>query len=152
MADVGKYDTREAAHILGVARMKTEHDAQEGKALEGLLGALRDAAIAAGYSALLKKNVLVDSTFLHVSWAPRVGCTFGEKGGRPGVAPSLEPTAELRMIEGIEFDPISGIFVGTEPDEHIVPTPGEPKARRSAVAVAADHIIRLMNASSKPAA
>jgi hypothetical protein len=60
------------------------------------------------------------------------GVTVGFDAGKRG---SLMPDVP------IEFESATGEWVGRERDGYIVPTPGEPYSRRSAVAVVAESVI-----------
>ena len=49
----------------------------------------------------------------------------------------------------IEYDPFAKTFIGKQYDDAIAPIPGEPRRRRSPVAVVAERIVELIDEQSK---
>jgi hypothetical protein len=142
-------EINEAARIFAVAQAKREPLGSSWKPREEALRALVAAVVAAAKEA----GHSVDSDQRGASiYHHRMAAVFIQiidhqtlslnSPNEPG-----DPTIESVLLESlpVEFDPISGAFVGTGADVYLVPNPGTPIRRRSAVAVIAEAITKLMD-------
>jgi hypothetical protein len=47
-------------------------------------------------------------------------------------------------IAGLRFNPVTTMWEGTDDDDFVVPTPGQPRAKRAALAVIIRHVCRML--------
>lgn len=128
-----QYDTEEAIRILARLKKDDRYDGDRDAAIE-LLQALKGPAKEAG---------------LEVDDSDRDTLTFTANGSshevrfwvQKGKVTTAADERTYLPVQGIEFDPIKRIYVGTEEDKYRIPTPGKPRARRSAVAVLAEYLL-----------
>jgi hypothetical protein len=95
------------------------------------------------------------------SEAPRLG-KFGfrnivlkvdEDGGGVRVFPPSEsdkPIPTGGVLAPLVYDPIPKKWCGRDFDQYVVPTPGQPWPKRSALAVVVEAALRMINAPAKP--
>lgn len=143
---MGTYDTREAVQLLAKARLsrsRSPYREQMRKAAEELIADTLEAARAAGFDTRKEEqgSSLVGEGSVFVRLTPGVDgvlISFENGSGRP--TPVVEPE--------IEFDAASGQWVSKKSDAFLVPVPGEPHRRRSAVAAVAERIAEVLGKSS----
>jgi hypothetical protein len=137
------YDLDEATGILArahAALSPAAHNDRERAALD-LQEAVKKAAVAAGYE--------TQGTTIA---QPKQGAVFTVVDGGFFIGVKDYPErGNTRTFSdlAIEYDPLTKMYIGTEYDDTIVPVPGEPRRRRSAVAVVAERIVALIKEQSE---
>lgn len=141
------YDLDEAKAILArahVALSPATNQDRERAALD-LQDAVTKTAEAAGYETQRAGSRITIAQ-------PRQGAVFTivDGGFFIGVKdfPEMGTTRQFGDL-AIEYDPLTKMYIGKEYDNTIVPVPGEPRRRRSAVAVVAERIVALIAEQSE---
>lgn len=144
-ANVVTYDDREARWIFAKAAAEIV-PAVEGRDRAGieLLGAFID--LVNGCKGLDAERSQVGGRTAHVV-IPRIAeawVIYSGEGKFILKADGVEP-ATIQFV----YDEVEGKLVGAEDDTYITPTPGEPRAKRSALAVLAEATVDLLTRPGK---
>ena len=134
-----RHDRREALQLLSNAHVKESWDAPEmrTKREAAALALLKDVLeIAVQAHFVLSKGKIVVGSGQATIW-------IGLVGDPSGIHVVWEPNAgqSKTLDPALEFDDVTGSWVGKELDTFVVPIPGQPFARRSAAAVVAASIV-----------
>lgn len=136
------YDSREALDIFARAHERHDrrkHYQERAGAATDLLKAVLTAAKAAGYDAG------PEGGYIAVFQPHRGGVYLRVEDDALLVHTDREPNPDKWKKLPIEYDPVLGIFVGTAEDSYLLPAPGQPRRRRSAVAVVAEVITAMID-------
>lgn len=142
------YDQVEAIEIF--TRAKPHLDAAEAQAEAS--AKLVDAVVAAAREGGLEASKVSDHHATINGEKLTVHLTSGGTRGWPLLAASFKQSAEPRWsrVEGIEYDPVAKLFVGTAEDATKGGAGGASPPRRSAVAVVAEAIVAMLTTAAPP--
>jgi hypothetical protein len=143
------YDDREARTILAFAAEEFYPDkVAAGKAIDTLLSALGELGTRVPLKGLQiirdpNKGVVV-RTETYLSNRPSVGIMNNENGGIVLIESENGQTKGNHRVANLRFNPLSGSLEGTVDDMFIVPTPGQPRPKRAALAVVLEQAVALL--------
>lgn len=76
----------------------------------------------------------------------KIGVDVNARGPAPGIEMWVHGPASTGddLVKGLKYDALMKIYVGTEPDPDIVPTPGQPYPKKDALRVMVERFAELM--------